>query len=185
MYKEIRFTGFGGQGIILVGHIVGDAATIHENKQATLTQSYGPESRGGACSAQLIISDKPINYPHLTSPDILFAMSPEGYHKYKNEVKPGGIILVEENIPVNNPPRGIKLVHIPATRLAEGLGKKIVANMIMLGALAAITKIVGQAALRKAIAASVPRGTDEFNLKAFETGIDYALKPQMHTDKHG
>ncbi|MBU0765175.1 MAG: 2-oxoacid:acceptor oxidoreductase family protein, partial [Bacteroidetes bacterium] len=115
---EIRVTGFGGQGIILAGYIIGKAASIYANLHATLTQNYGPESRGGASSAQLIISNEQIFYPNITQPDILLAMSQEGYSKYKNELKPDGIMLVDEDlVKLTRPRTDVKIVKVPATRL--------------------------------------------------------------------
>ena len=182
---EIRFTGFGGQGIILAGHIAGRAATIYEKLNATLTQSYGPESRGGSCSAQLIISDKPIYYPHLSRTDLLVALSPESYSKYKDEVKEGGTIIVEENILCGTAGRTIaactlldkkskvKILTVPAAKLADEVGKKFVANIVVLGFMTAATGLVGKDAMRQAIADSVPPGTQDLNLAAFDKGYNY------------
>jgi len=177
MYQEIRFAGFGGQGIILAGYITGRAVTIYDKLFATLVQNYGPESRGGACSAQLIISDEPISYPNLTRPDILVVMSQEAWNKYAGEVKPGGIMLVEEDmVTVEKPRPDIKMVRIPATRLAEEIGKKMVANIVMLGALTATAKIIPEKAMQSAIKSSVPPGTENLNLTAFQKGIDCVSK---------
>ncbi|MFH1226323.1 MAG: 2-oxoacid:acceptor oxidoreductase family protein [Planctomycetota bacterium] len=228
---EIRFVGFGGQGIILAAHITGRAITIYEKSNATLTQNYGPESRGGSCAAGLIISDQPINYPHLTKPDVLVVLSPEGYNKYKDDIKNNGLIIVEENIlPVVSipepcsapravepgrtvaecPPERLinragtdidkkpkaRTLAVPAARLAREIGKKVVTNMIVLGfmvrvfecnelhptipgsnslrsncqSMTAATKFVSKEAMRQSIATSVPPGTEELNLKAFEMG---------------
>lgn len=182
---EIRFVGFGGQGIILAAHITGRAITIYGKSNATLTQSYGPESRGGSCAAQLVISDKPINYPHLTKPDVLVVLSPEGYTKYKDDIKVNGLIIVEETILCSVPGRTVaectevdkkpkvRTLTVPATRLAEQLGKKFVTNMIVLGFMTAAAKFVTQKAMRQAIADSVPTGTQDLNLAAFDKGYNY------------
>ena len=195
---EIRFTGFGGQGIILAGHIIGKAASIYANLHATLTQNYGPESRGGASSAQLIISNEQIFYPNITQPDILLAMSQEGYSQYKNEVKPDGIMLVDEDlVKISKPRTDVKIVKVPATRLAEQLGKRMVANIVMLGFMAGQihpspeeqadhrlyigfskpTKcgpdIVSREAMENAIKSSVPPGSIELNMKAFDMGFNW------------
>ncbi len=131
---EIRLTGFGGQGIILSGYIVGKAAAIHDEKQATFTQSYGPESRGGACSAQVIISDEPISYPHLTDPAILVVMSQAAYNKYAPDLEEGALLIIDQDLVETGEIAGdVKLLSVPATRLAEELGRKIVANIVMLG----------------------------------------------------
>lgn len=172
---EIRLCGFGGQGIILAGHILGKAAALYDKKHATLTQSYGPESRGGACSAKLIISDEPVHYPHLIKPSILVAMSQEAYLKYEPELSDDGLLFYDENLVKpgrTNPRRGT--FSIPATRLAEEeLGHRIMANIVMLGFLAAVTRIVSLEALRQAIRTSVPPGTEAANERALEKGITY------------
>jgi len=171
---EVRLTGFGGQGIILSGYIVGKAAAIHDEKQATFTQSYGPESRGGACSAQVIVSDEPISYPHLTAPAILVVMSQEAYNKYAPGLREGALLIVDEDLVETGEIAGdVKFLSVPATRLAEELGRKIVANIVMLGFFAAVTDVVSVEALRESVRTSVPKGTEELNLRAFEKGYEY------------
>jgi len=173
-YSEIRFSGLGGQGIILTGYITGKAATIFDNLHATFVQSYGPESRGGACSAQLIVSDKEVDYPLITKPDILIVMSQEAYYKYAKELKPNGIMLVEEDmVKLENARTDVKILKIPASKLAEKLGKRMVANIVMLGFFTAQAKTVSVKAMQEAIKDSVPHGTEELNLKAFQLGYDY------------
>jgi 2-oxoglutarate ferredoxin oxidoreductase subunit gamma len=174
---EIRLTGFGGQGIILSGYIVGKAAAIHDKKQATFTQSYGPESRGGACSAQVIISDEPVSYPHLIDPSILVVMSQEAYNKYAPALRDGALLIVDEDFVETGEVVGsVKLLSVPATRLAEELGRKIVANIVMLGFFAAVTDVVSVEAMREAVLSSVPKGTEELNLKAFQKGYEYGQR---------
>jgi 2-oxoglutarate ferredoxin oxidoreductase subunit gamma len=171
---EIRLTGFGGQGIILSGYIVGRAAAIHDGKQATFTQSYGPESRGGACSAQVIISDAPISYPHLTDPAILVVMSQEAYNKYAPQLRKGALLIIDQDlVDTGEVADDVNMVSVPATRLAEGLGRRIVANIVMLGFFSAMTDVVSVEAMREAILASVPKGTEELNLRAFQVGYEY------------
>lgn len=170
---EIRLSGFGGQGIILAASILGKAAALYDHKHATMTQNYGPESRGGACSGQVIISDAPVSYPHLTHPDVVVAMSQEAYTKYTSDLADGGLVLIDEDL-VKPAERGrqihARLFSIPATRIAEEMGRKMVANIVMLGFLAALDHSVSPDALRQAVRESVPKGTEEFNLKAFERG---------------
>jgi 2-oxoglutarate ferredoxin oxidoreductase subunit gamma len=174
---EIRLTGFGGQGIILSGYIIGKAAAIHDKKEATFTQSYGPESRGGACSAQVIISDEPVHYPHLIDPSILVVMSQEAYNKYAPTLREGVLLIVDENlVETDDHAAAIRLLSVPATRLAEELGRKIVANIVMLGFFAAVTDVVSVEAMREAILSSVPKGTEELNLKAFQKGYEYGRR---------
>ena len=172
--KEIRLTGFGGQGIILSGYIVGKAAAIHDKKQATFTQSYGPESRGGACSAQVIIADELISYPHLIDPSILVVMSQEAYNKYASTLSDGGLLIVDQDfVETGDLASDVKLLSVPATRLAEELGRRIVANIVMLGFFAAVTDVVSVEAMREAVRTSVPKGTEELNLRAFGKGYEY------------
>jgi 2-oxoglutarate ferredoxin oxidoreductase subunit gamma len=177
MLKELRIAGFGGQGVILSAHILGRAAALHEHGYATMTQNYGPEARGGAASAALIISDEPILYPYLTTPDILVVLSQEAYTRFAPELKENGILLVEEDlVRLENLPRQIRVYGIPATRLAEELGKKMVLNVVMVGFLCAITKVLSPESCRKAVAESVPSRFRDLNLNAFDKGFAYGLK---------
>ena len=169
---EIRVAGFGGQGVILAGHILGRASTIHENKFATLTQSYGPESRGSACSAQIVVSDAEIFYPALIQADILMVMSQEAETKFSNQVKKEGMILYDSSLVAPGPGLA-KYAGIPATQLAQQLGKKIVANMIMLGFLARQTGAVSLEVLRQAVLGMVAKQHLDINLKALQAGYSY------------
>jgi 2-oxoglutarate ferredoxin oxidoreductase subunit gamma len=171
---EIKFGGFGGQGVILAGIIIGRAASIYDNKFATLTQSFGPEARGSACSAQVIVSDKKILYPYVTRPEILLVMSQEACNKFLPETTDNAIVIIEESLvnPHGLKP-GMKLYGIPATRLAEELGRRMILNIVMVGFFTAVTKLVDYNAAREAVKASVPRGTEVMNLKAFERGYEY------------
>jgi len=170
----IRIAGFGGQGVILAGMVIGKAASIHDGKYATLTQSFGPEARGSACSAQLIVSDESVLYPYLTQPDILVVMSQEAYARFGADLKPAGMLLYEEDlIRMDQATPGIRHFGIPATRFAEELGRKLVLNMVMVGFVTALAGIATPASVRNAIADSVPRGTQSLNLAAFEKGLQY------------
>ncbi|MEO0081596.1 MAG: 2-oxoacid:acceptor oxidoreductase family protein [candidate division WOR-3 bacterium] len=169
---EIKLSGFGGQGIIRMGMILGRAAAIFDNKNATLTQSFGPEARGGACSAQLIVSEHEILYPYLTSPDVLVTMSQEAYDKFESELKPGGILFIEQDLVRAHPPEpGTKLYGITATRIAEQMGNRMFANMVMLGFIVAITGIVSVEAIKKAVAGMVPDRSLAQNIQALEKGL--------------
>ena len=173
--KEVRFTGFGGQGMAVIGNILGRAAAVYDGKQATMTQSYGPEARGGASSSQVIISDGRIFYPYVIESDILVGMSQEGYDKHRSSLKKTGVLLYDEDLVTLHPEEAAEHIHaIPATRYAEELGRKIVANIVMLGFLSGITELVSQDALKKAIADSVPKPTIQLNLKAFDRGRQHA-----------
>ncbi|HTT24030.1 MAG TPA: 2-oxoacid:acceptor oxidoreductase family protein [Candidatus Sulfotelmatobacter sp.] len=173
---EIRIAGFGGQGVILSAVVLGKAASIYENGFATMTQNFGPEARGGACSAQLVISDAPVLYPYVTHPDIMVIMSQEAYNRFAAELKPGGTLIIEEDlVRVSNVNLDKKVYSIPATRFAEELGKRMVLNSVMVGFFSAVTKLLSPDAVRKAVADSVPSSFRELNLKAFDRGYDYGL----------
>ena len=195
---EIRVAGFGGQGVILSAILLGKAASIYQGAYATMTQNFGPEARGGACSAQLVLSDSPILYPYITQPDILVVMSQEAYVRFGPELKDGGILIVEQDLvrvsDLNLPGRNkeIKVYSIPATRIAEELGKRMVLNSVMVGFFTAVTRLLDADAVRKAVADSVPPNFLELNVKAFERGFEYgvvaltapasALDAQLHEE---
>lgn len=171
--NEIIITGFGGQGIILAGRILGMAAALKDDRESTLVQSYGPESRGGACCAQVIISDAVIQYPYITEPDTLVCMSQSAYDKYHPSLKPDGFLLIDQDLV--RPVEGRDYFSIPSTRMAEELGRKMMANIIMLGFATAVTRFVSKEAAVFAVTESVPKGTEEKNAAAFNKGYDYGL----------
>jgi len=176
MHKtEIRVGGLGGQGVILCGMIIGKAASIYDGKHATLIQSFGPEARGSACSAQVSVADEAIGYPYVKNPDVLIVMSPDAYTQFAPELKPGGVLLYEnELITVDDKlPAGVKAFGIPATRLAEELGRRLVLNIVMTGFFAGVTGLVSAEAVEKAVKSSVPRGTEDLNLRALHRGYEY------------
>jgi len=179
---EIIVTGFGGQGIILAGRILGMSASLGDHKESTLVQAYGPESRGGACNAQVIISDKPIHYPYVNTPQILVAMSQAGYDKFAPALTPEAILLVDQDLvhPENAP---CDHFAISATRMAENLGNKMMANIIMIGFCTAITQAVSTEAAQATIAQSVPKGTEERNIEAYNKGFDYGLSTLKGREK--
>ena len=174
---EIRITGLGGQGVILCGYIIGKAAAIYNDQHATLTQSFGPEARGSACSAQVIVSDDQVLYPYVTAPQILIALSNDGYIKYKDGIAKDAIICYEKDlVKIEDHGKQVKAYGVPATRIAEELGRRIVLNIVMLGCFGAVTGLISREALHKAVENSVPAGTEELNLKAFDKGYDYGLE---------
>jgi 2-oxoglutarate ferredoxin oxidoreductase subunit gamma len=174
MATEIRICGYGGQGIILTGMIIGKAAAIYDNKFSSLIQAFGPEARGSSCSAQVIISDTRILYPYITNSDILVAMSQEAYNRFIPELKKDGILLYDnELVTPENIPEGTKSFGIPATRLAEEKLSKIVVNIIMVGFFAAKAGAISTEGAKKAILDSVPQGTEDINTKAFKLGLSY------------
>ena len=171
---EIRLAGFGGQGVILSAIILGKAASIHQGAFATMTQNFGPEARGGACSAQLVFSDSPVLYPYITHPDVMVIMSQEAFVRFGSELKDGGIMIVEQDmVRVADIKKEIKVYSIPATRIAEQLGKRMVLNSVMVGFFTAVTKLLSADAVRKAVADSVPPSFRELNIKAFDKGFEY------------
>ncbi len=171
---RVKISGFGGQGIILSSFIVGKAASIYDNKFASMTQSYGPEARGGACSSQVAIADGVVEYPLVDAADVLIAMSQEGYDTFIDILKPGGILLYDSDLVTKlQNHKDIIAKAIPSTRLAEQLGKKIVANIVMLGFATKQAKITSADAMIEAIADSVPSKFIDLNLKAFQTGYEY------------
>ena len=179
---EIRIAGFGGQGVILSAVVLGKAASIYENGFATMTQNFGPEARGGACSAQLVVSDAPVLYPYVTRPDIMVIMSQEAYNRFAPELKPGGTLIIEEDlVRVSDLKGDPKVFAIPATRFAEELGKRMVLNSVMVGFLTSVTKLLSADAVRKAVADSVPSSFREVNLKAFDKGYEYGLNAKAGT----
>jgi 2-oxoglutarate ferredoxin oxidoreductase subunit gamma len=171
---EIRIAGFGGQGVILSATVIGKAAAIYQNGYATMTQSFGPEARGGSSSAQVILSDAPILYPYVTQPDILVVMSQEAHTRFTPELKPGGILITENDlVRVGSVPGGTRCYGVPATRLAEELGRRMVLNVVMVGFFGAVTGLLDPEALRKAVADSVPAGMQKLNLQAFDKGFGF------------
>jgi 2-oxoglutarate ferredoxin oxidoreductase subunit gamma len=174
---EIRIAGFGGQGVILSAIVLGKAASIFQGAYATMTQNFGPEARGGACSAQLIVSDTPVLYPYVARPDIMVVMSQEAYVRFAPELKDGGILIVEQDlVRVGDLNKGVLVYSIPATRIAEELGKRMVLNSVMVGFFTAVTHLLEPDAVRKAVADSVPPSFVELNVKAFDRGLDYGTK---------
>jgi len=174
---EIRISGFGGQGVILSAIVIGKAGCIFENGYSTMTQAFGPEARGGACSAQVILSNEPILYPYVTQPDILVTMSQEAYSLFTPTLKKNGLLIIEQDlVRVENLPPGVRVYGVPATRLAEELGKRMVLNIVMVGFFAAVTNVLQPEAVRQAVADSVPPAFRELNLKAFDKGFEYGTK---------
>ena len=184
---EIRISGFGGQGVILSAIVIGKAGCIFENGFSTMTQSFGPEARGGACSAQVILSNEPILYPYVTRPDILVTMSQEAYSLFTPQLKEDGILIIEQDLArVEKLPPGVHVYAVPATRLAEELGKRTVLNIVMVGFFAAVTNVLEPEAVRQAVADSVPDPFRELNLKAFDKGFEYGkehLSANLETEK--
>ena len=174
MLTEIRIAGFGGQGVILAAAVIGKAAAIFQGGYAAMTQSFGPEARGGSSSAQVILSSEPILYPYVTQADILVVMSQEAYTRFAPQVKRGGILIIEQDlVRVDKIAPGDRIFAVPATRLAEQLGRKVVLNIVMVGFFGAVANLLDPDALRQAVAGSVPPAMRELNLQAFDKGFEY------------
>jgi len=176
MKKEIRIAGFGGQGVVLSGVILGRAAVLYDRKKAVQTQSYGAEARGGAARSEVIISDESIDYPKVINPDILVAMSQRALDRYVKDLKSKGILIVDSDLVENLPEdKDFSLYRISASQIASTeFGRTIVANMIMLGFLVSLTGVVSLEALKKSVKESVPKGTEDINLRALEKGEEIA-----------
>jgi 2-oxoglutarate ferredoxin oxidoreductase subunit gamma len=174
---EIRFSGFGGQGIVRCGLISGKALSLYDNKYATMTQSFGPEARGSACSSQLVVSEDRVLYPYIDVPEILVSMSQEAYEKYEPELQEDGILIIDKDLVKLKPARGkIKTYAVPSTRFAESLGNRIIANLVMLGFFTAVTGIVSPEAMKKALPGLVPDRFLDLNIRAFDKGYDYGVE---------
>ena len=176
MRHEIRIAGFGGQGIVLTGKILGECA-VNSGKRAVQTQSYGPESRGGAARSEIIISDKNIDYPRVIEPDVLVALSQPGLDKYYNQTKKKGMIFIDSGLVEAGPEMKSSIIReIPFTKTAEKIGRKIVANIVMLGYLTPILKFTTKNTMKRTILENIPKGTEKLNIKAFEQGYKLGMK---------
>jgi len=179
---DIRFAGFGGQGIILMGIALARAAALHDvikdaegehTRYATQTQLYGPSARGGHSRCDVKISNEEIYYPFIEKPDILVVMSEQAYRKYSDDFNTDGLMILDGDLVREKP--SCKNFRIPATKVAEEeLGTRVVANMVMLGAFQEITGVVSWDALLKAVLEMVPKSTHELNKKALERGRELA-----------
>ena len=177
---ELQIGGFGGQGVILSGQVVGKAAALFDGKHSAMTQSFGPEARGSACSSQVIVSDTPILYPYVRNPSLLVVMSQEAFTKFSPKLQPGGILLYESDlVQLGELPPGVRSAGVPSTRIAEELGRKLVSNIVMTGFLAAATGVVSEEAARKAVEDSVPPGTERLNLTAFARGFSHGTEARV------
>jgi 2-oxoglutarate ferredoxin oxidoreductase subunit gamma len=177
MTWQIRFSGFGGQGIVRCALITGKAMALYDDKYATMTQSFGPEARGGACSSQLVVSAGRVQYPYVTSPGTLVALSQEAYDKYEPELVDGGILIIESDLvkPKEDSSR-VDLRTIPATRMGEELGNRLFANLVVIGFFSAVTELVSPHAVKKALPELVPERFLKVNMKAFDAGYAYGAK---------
>ena len=172
-YYEIRLSGSGGQGMMLAGSFLSEAAGIYDEKYVVQTRSYGPESRGGASRSEVIVSTEPIDYPEVTEPDLVLAMAQEACDKYHSDMKQEAILIIDPEFVKKKPAGDMKIYEVPLTAIArEETGKEITANVVALGAVAAIVDWVSKEAIKKVILNRAPRGTEKLNEQAFEAGYN-------------
>jgi len=172
---EIRLCGSGGQGLILAGVILAEAAAVYDEKNAVQTQSYGPESRGGFSSSVVIISNQDIDYPKATMVDVLLALTQESANMYVGNIKDGGTLIVDEEMVRDAPVGKYKLYKLPIISTARTqVGKVIVANVVALGVIFGLTKVVSIDAITKSLFSKIPKGTERLNLSALEAGVELA-----------
>lgn len=165
---EIRLSGSGGQGLILAGIILAEAAIL-DGKNAVQSQSYGPEARGGASRAEVVISSSEIDYPKVTRPQILLALTDEAFHKFKDNMAEDGIIILDSSI--KKVDTSNKIIQLPIIETArKDIGKSMVANIVAVGVITELTKVVSRQAAEKAILNRVPKGTEDLNIRAFYAG---------------
>lgn len=172
---EIRIGGQGGQGVILCGMIIGRGAAIYDGKNATLIQSFGPEARGSACSAQVTLSDEVIGYPYVDHPEALLLLSRDAATQFVPRLRAGGLVLYDNELLPALPdlPPGARALGVPATRWAEELGRRLASNVVMAGFFAGVTGWVSGGAMEQAVLDLVPRGSEDLNLRALRQGHDY------------
>ncbi len=182
---EVRLAGSGGQGLILAGLVLAEAAGLYDGHEVAMVQSYGPEARGGASKAEVTIAEAPIDYPLATEVDLLLALNQEAADSYSWDLSSDTWILVDQDL-VSHPPTS-KAVKLPFTAVARDKLKKImVANVVALGAISELTKVVSMKALEKALLARVPKGTEQLNKKALSMGAKLAKEylKEAHTESH-
>jgi 2-oxoglutarate ferredoxin oxidoreductase subunit gamma len=170
---RIRFGGVGGQGIVLAGRLLGKAAALFDGKEAVCTQTYGPEARGGASRSDVIISDQPVDYPFVTEADILAALFHEAYARFRDRLRPGGLLIVDTGL-VQPFGDDENICGLPATRIADELGSRLVSNLVILGYLVGRTGVVSRASVVEAIRTTVRAEFVELDMKALDAGIDLA-----------
>jgi len=175
---EIKIAGFGGQGVISAGIIVGKAASIFDSYHATMIQAFGPEARGSACSTQVVIDQTPIAYPYIQRPSVLVAFNQEAYELFEPQLRDDGLLLYEEDMVKLRPNqrRTLRTFGIPATRIAEEVGRAMVQNVVMVGFFTAFCDFLTYDAVQKAVLDSTPASTKDLNLAALKRGYEYGQK---------
>jgi len=177
---ELRLSGAGGQGLMLAGLILAEAAGIYDGRNVVQTQSYGPEARGGASKSEVVISEEEIDYPKVINPDILLALTQVACDKYYPDLKKGGVLIVDSFF-VKKLPSRKKVISVPITSTAEKeVGRKVAANIVALGIITEFTGVVSKEAIKKAVLSRVPKGTEEMNEKALEVGFRIGREEKGH-----
>lgn len=172
---EIRLSGEGGQGLVTAGAILAEAAGIYGGKYVTYTQSYGPESRGGSCRSDVVVSDTPVEYPICNRLDLLLALTQKACDAYSKQLKPDSLLVVDRQRVADPPSGSLTVCRLPILQTARTkLGKEVVANILCVGIVGLLSGLASEENLRKAVLARVPRGTEQLNLRALETGIAMA-----------
>ena len=179
--RELRIAGFGGQGVVLAGNIIGQAVAVYDKKYAAFTQNYGPEARGGSCTAEVVASEEPIGYPYLTRPKLVVILSQDAYNNYGKGLSSETQLIIDPDLVKPDPADKHTYLTVPANRLAREMGRVIVANIVLIGFLAAVNDFASVESLRKSVLASVPKGTGEFNMKAFDLGYNRGLEYTKET----
>ena len=172
--SELRFSGFGGQGVITMAHVLGHAAGVHAGMNAAMTEAYGPEKTGGFSRADLVLSDEVINYPNVVEPDVFVAFSQDAFERDADSVAQDGLVIVERDLV--DPSSLLEYWHaeevvtVPAVSIAQDIGLKVIANIVMLGATVELSEVVEPSAVKEAIFDIVPDGTEDLNEAAFDRG---------------
>jgi 2-oxoglutarate ferredoxin oxidoreductase subunit gamma len=176
---EMRLSGEGGQGLVLAGRILAEAAAIYDERNATQSQSYGPEARGGASKSEVIVSDGEIDYPKAEKLDLQLVLTQEALDRYWKDLRPGGWLIVDGDAVTRLPEGDFRVVSVPLVGLArERLGRPVAANIIALGLIVRLSGVVSEEGAEQAILARVPRGTEELNRRAFHLGLELASQHQ-------
>jgi 2-oxoglutarate ferredoxin oxidoreductase subunit gamma len=170
---RIVFSGSGGQGVITAAIILAEAAVIHAGMNATQSQSYGAAARGGSTRSDIIISDKAINFPEVTQPNVLVCLTQDAYNGYATIIRPGGVLLTDSRFVQTTRKVDAKQVELPMfDAVMKEIGKPVVFNICMLGALVSITEVIRPKSVMAAVAASVPKDFIELNHRAFDLGME-------------
>lgn len=173
--SAFRFSGFGGQGVITMAHIVGQAATVEADLDATMTEAYGPEKTGGFSRGDVVVADDEIDYPGVIEPDVVVAFAQDAFGRDADSVRDGGLVVVERNLvdPSDLEERrpDVEVLRVPAVDVAEEVGRTVVANIVMMGAVIDAIGDPPAEAVREAVRDVVPEGTEDLNEEAFERGL--------------